>query len=89
MAITLNDNRQLLDEGDSLTGWTNHDTLGTTDPVPIESTGWVGANVGAEIFVGYHTIAATDLSDAVIYAWVFSRLSLGDTLDANGGLMIP
>ena len=88
MAVTLNDNRTIIDEGDSLTGWTNHDTLGTTDPVPIEDSGWVGANVGAEIFVGYHTISSTDLSDAVIYCWVFSRLSLGDTLDTNGGLMV-
>jgi hypothetical protein len=88
MAITLNDNRQLIDEADGLTDWTGHDATDTTDPVPIEASNWVGANVGAEIFVGYHTIAATDLSDAVIYAWVFSRLSLGDTDDANGGLMI-
>ena len=88
MAITLTDLRTLIDEGDSLTGWTGHDTLGTSDPTPIEASGWVGANVGVEIFVGYHTITATDLSDAVIYAWVFSRLSLGNTADANGGLMI-
>lgn len=88
MAVTFTDLRTIIDEGDSLTGWTGVDTLGTTDPVPIESTGWVGANVGNEIFVSYHTITATDLSDAVIYAWVFSRLSLGDTTDTNGGLMI-
>jgi hypothetical protein len=88
MAITLTENRNLLDAADSLTGWTGHDTLITSNPTPIEDTGCVGANVGAEIFVGYHTISSTDLSDAVIYCWVFSRLALGDTLDTNGGLMV-
>ena len=88
MAITLNELRSAFDQADSLTGWTGHDTLITSNPVPIEATGCVGANVGNEIFVGYHTISSTDLSDAVIYCWVFSRLSLGDTLDTNGGLMI-
>jgi hypothetical protein len=89
MAITLTDLRTVIDQADSATDWVNIDVLGTTDPVPIETTGWIGANVGSEIFVGYHTLAApTNLSNAVIYCWVFSRLSLGDTTDTNGGLMV-
>jgi hypothetical protein len=89
MAITLTDLRTVIDQADSVTGWVNINVLGTTDPVPIETTGWIGANVGSEIFVGYHTLAApTNLSNAVIYCWVFSRLSLGDTTDTNGGLMV-
>jgi len=88
MAITLNELRNEIDQADSLTGWTGVDVTGTSNPTPIEATDWLGANVGAEIFVSYHTISATNLSDAIIYCWVFSRLALGDTADTNGGLMI-
>lgn len=88
MAVTITDHRLVPDEADSTTGWTGTDVAGTTDPTPIEASGWVGANVGAEIFDSYHTITVDDYSDAVIYCWVFSRMALGDTADANGGLMI-
>lgn len=88
MAVTITDNRAVRDEADAITGWTGTTTLFTADPAPVEATGELGATVGAALFDAYHTAAAVDLSNHVIYCWVFSRLALGNTLDANGGLMI-
>jgi hypothetical protein len=90
MAVTVTDNRIVRNDADATTGWTGTTTLYTagTDPDPIESTGALTAIVGLSIFDSYHTAAATNLSNSVIYAWVFSRLNLGNTTAANGGLMI-
>jgi hypothetical protein len=88
MAITLTDHRTVRNEADSATGWTGTTTVGTADPAPIEASGWVGAAVGVAIFDAYHTGASIDISNAVVYCWVFSRLSLGNKTDANGGLMV-
>ena len=90
MAVTVTDNRAVRNEADATTGWTGTATLAlyTTDPTPVESTGQIGANVGAVEFDAYHTATAADLSDAVIYQWVFSRVAQGNRDDTNGGLMI-
>jgi len=90
MAVTITDNRTIRSEADATTGWTGTATLSvfTTDPAPIEATGMLGATVGAIQFDAYHSATAANFSNAVIYCWVFSRLALGNTNDANGGLMI-
>lgn len=89
MAVVVTDNRTIRNEADNATGWTGTTTLnGAVDADPIEATNALVAQVGAVIFDSYHTAAATDLSNHVIYAWVFMRLNLGNTADANGGLMI-
>jgi len=88
MAVIVTDNRTIRDEADATTGWTGTTALFTTDPTPVEATGELGATVGAAIFDAYHTAASADISNHVIYCWVFSRLALGNTTDANGGLMI-
>lgn len=88
MTVTLTDHRTVVNQADAITNWTGTTTLFTTDPTPIESTGEVGATVGVAIFDAYVTITSDDFSDAVIYCWVFSRLALGNTTDANGGLMV-
>lgn len=88
MAVTIVDHRTVVNEADSTTGWTGMTASGTTNPDPVEATGWVGANVGNEIFDGYVTISAANYSNAVVYLWAFSRLALGNTADANGGWMV-
>lgn len=87
MAVTLTDHRIIVNEADAITGWTGTTTLFTTDPTPIEAGGELGATVGAAIFDSY-VAYSDDLSNAVIYCWVFSRLALGNTTDVNGGLMV-
>jgi len=88
MAVIVTDNRTVRNEADALTGWTGVGTVLTTDPDPIEATAALGATVGAQIVDAIHTAAATNLSNHVIYCWVFSRLALGNTDAANGGLMV-
>lgn len=90
MTVTLVDNRIVRNEADTATGWTGTTTLNTvgTDPTPIEATNALTAVVGAVVFDSYHTATATDYSNHVVYAWIFSRLNLGNTNDANGGIMI-
>lgn len=88
MAVNVIDLRTVRNEADATTGWTGTTTLFTTDPAPVEATGELGATVGVATFDSYHTAASTDISNHVIYCWVFSRLALGNTDDAGGGLMV-
>jgi hypothetical protein len=88
MAVIVTDNRTVRNEADANTGWTGTTTLLTTDPDPIEATGCLGATVGAAIFDSYHTAAAADLSNRIIYCWVYPRGVVGNRFDANGGLMV-
>ena len=88
MAVTLVDHRTSPDGADSTAGWTGVTTSAGTDPVPVEASGWVGANVGVAILDMYFGLTAADLSDAIVYIWLASRLAVGNTLDANGGYML-
>lgn len=91
MALTVIDNRIVRSEADATTGWTGTTSLFSTDPIPIEDDGELGASVGATggtPFQSYHTAAATNYSNHVIYCWVFSRLALGNANDTLGGLMV-
>lgn len=91
MAVTVTDIRTVRSEADTDSAdWTGTvNTNVAADGPPIEASNSLTANVGATIFDSYHAPGGTvDLSNSVIYAWVFSRLNLGNTNDANGGLMI-
>ena len=89
MAVIVTDNRTVRDEADATGTWVGTEDLDVAvDADPIEATRCLTAGVGATIFDSYHVAAATDLSNSVVYAWVFSRLNLGNTNDANGGLMV-
>jgi hypothetical protein len=88
MAITITDHRTIRNEADSAAGWTGAITAGIADPEPIEASGWQGANIGVSIVDCYHTGTSIDIRNAVVYCWVFSRLSLGNKTDPNGGLMV-
>lgn len=89
MAVTITDQRTIINEADATTSWTgsNTVTLYTAQPTGVESTGCLGMVVSNATQNAYFTIASTDLSAGVlIYLWIFHRAEL-DTR-ANGGLMI-
>jgi hypothetical protein len=84
MAVIVTDNRTVINEADSNTGWTGTTTLLTADPDPVESTGCLGATVGAQTVDSYVTVGARNLNNRILYCWAFSRLVLDTTV--NGGL---
>lgn len=88
MAVTITDQRTIVNECDATTGWTgsNTVTLYTADPAPVEATGCLGMVVSNTTHNAYYTISSTDIQNNLIYAWIFHRAQL-DT-KANGGVMI-
>jgi hypothetical protein len=88
MAVTVTDHRTVVSEADATGGWTGPGTVVTTDPAPVEATASLGATVGATIFDAFFTSAARNLTDAIVYCWVYPRSVTGNTTDANGGLMV-
>ena len=89
MAITIVDNRTILDECDSTTGWTATDgpALFTTAPTPIESTGCLGMQVSNTNEDAYTSITSDDYSNGgSLSVWVSDRASFDTT--ANGGIAI-
>lgn len=89
MAVTVTDNRTIINEADANTGWTSTNTLtpGTAEPTPIESTGRLGIVVSTTTHNSYVTLTSTNMSAGyLIYFWLGHRAEL-DTR-ANGGLML-
>jgi hypothetical protein len=89
MAVTITDNRTIINQADANTGWTSTATLtaGTSDPTPVESTGRLGLIVSTSTHNSYITISSTDMSSGyLIYFWLSHRAALDTT--TNGGLMI-
>jgi hypothetical protein len=88
MAVIIVDNRTLVNEADSTTGWTTSDafTVYTAGPAPKELTGNLGFATSEAEEYAYHTISSTDLSNTLIYVWT---LVLGtEQTQANGGRQI-
>lgn len=90
MAVTLTDQRTIINEADATTSWTGSATvtLFTTEPTGIESTGCLGMVVSNATQNAYFTITSFDFSTnpSLVYLWIFHRAEL-DTR-TNGGLMI-
>jgi len=86
MAVTLVDHRVIWNEGDSQTGWSTTNSLGTADPTPIEATGWIGYVVGNATQDAFFAGTARALGSHIVYAWIFNRTALDTT--QNGGLQI-
>jgi hypothetical protein len=87
MAVTITDNRTIVDEADSITGWTGNSlSLFTTDPDPIETTGSLGIVVSTATQDVYFTSAARNLTNKLVYVWVFPRGAMDTT--ANGGISV-
>ena len=90
MAVTLADQRTIVNEADATTGWTGSNTVSaaTSEPTPIESTGQLGMVVSNATHNAYFTITSFDFTTnpSLIYLWIFHRAELDTT--ALGGIMI-
>ncbi|MCK5432427.1 MAG: hypothetical protein KAJ03_06765, partial [Gammaproteobacteria bacterium] len=92
MALTITDNRTLVDHADATTDWSSPVAaeslnLFTADPDPVEATGCIGMAVSEETSDISHALAASaDLSDSLVYVWVLANGTM-DTL-VNGGVAI-
>jgi len=89
VAITITDNRVLVDEADSTTGWSSPTageslTLFSTAPSPVEATDSIGMAVSIETSDLVHTITAADLQDELVYVWILANGTM-DTV-VNGGM---
>jgi len=90
MAVTILDNRTVVDEADAITGWTSSTgtpTVFTTAPDPVESTACLGIQVSTATEDIYHTLpAGADLTDTLVYVWMLPGGVLDTTV--NGGIQI-
>jgi hypothetical protein len=83
VAVTITDHRTVWNEADANTGWTGATTVFTTDPDPVEATGCLGIVVAIATSDAYHTGAATNLSNKLVWVWVYPR-GANDTAAAGG-----
>lgn len=88
MALTITDNRTLVDHADATSTWvaTTGPNLFTSDPDPVEATGCLGMDVGTTTDDLYFPITSADLSDVLVYVWVLANGTM-DIKD-NGGIAI-
>jgi hypothetical protein len=90
MAVTVTDNRTIVNEGDSTSGWTSSSgktQLYTSDPPPVEATGSIGHTVSTTTENMYYTMGSSvDLSDSLVFVWTLAN-GIMDTL-VNGGITL-
>jgi len=89
MAVTVVDTRQIIDEADSTTGWSSPvagESLSVISsvPSPIETGASLGMVVSTQTSDIIFTISATNLSDTLIYVWVYTAADVDSTV--NGGI---
>jgi hypothetical protein len=92
MAVTITDNRTIIDEGDANTAWTTTTTLtaNTTSPTPVESTARLDMTVSSAIQNAYVTISSTDMSGDgyLLYFWISHRAEFDTTANVGAGIQI-
>lgn len=89
MAVIITDNRTVVDEADTTTGWTSSNGLAvfTAAPDPVESAGSLGQQVSNATEEASHTLAASDnLTDTLVYCWLLPGGVLDTTV--NGGVQV-
>jgi hypothetical protein len=89
MAVTITDNRTVVDEADATTDWTASAGVAvfTAAPDPVEATGSLGTQVSLATENSYHTLAASDdISNACVYAWLLPGGVLETTV--AGGIQV-
>tara|TARA_R110000796_G_scaffold219934_1_gene335989 strand:+ start:4780 stop:6645 length:1866 start_codon:yes stop_codon:yes gene_type:complete len=90
MAITFTDNRGILDESDSVTGWvaTDGPTLfNTVAPTPIEAGACLGMQASNATEDAYTSITSDDYSaGGSLFIWMTDRAAFDTTV--NGGIGI-
>lgn len=91
MAITIVDNRIILDECDSVTGWTATDgpTLFTSAPDPMEDSGCLGMQVSNGIEDAYTSITSDDYSGGgSLSIWIQDRAEFATTVTGGIGIQV-
>ena len=86
MATTVVNQGSIIDECDSLTGWTGADGVATSAPTPIESTNRIELQVSSATKDAYFTISSTSYAAQILMLWFTHRAAV-DTL-ANGGVCV-
>ena len=85
------DNRNVLDECDGTGGWTATDgpTLFTSDPAPVEASGYLGMQVSSADEDAYTTITSDDFSQGgSLSVWMQERASLNTTANVGFGIVL-
>ena len=75
MAVTYTDRRTILNEGDAITGWTG--AAGTTTTDFVESPAAVQQALNIATGNMFFTTTAIDLSDTLVYVWLFNNALQG------------
>jgi hypothetical protein len=89
MAISIRDNRIVLSEADSVTGWTSTDgpTVFTSGPTPIEAGGCLGLQASLATQNAYIAITSDNYSaGGSLFVWMTDRAAFDTTV--NGGIGI-
>jgi len=90
MAVTVTDNRTIVNQADSTSGWTSSTgktQLYTSAPDPVEATGSIGHTVNTateNIYYGLGT--SVNLSDSLVFVWTLAN-GIMDTY-TNGGVTL-
>lgn len=91
MAISIRDNRIVLNEADTVTGWVSTDgpTVFTTGPTPIEAGGCLGLQASAAIQNAYVTITSDNYSNGgSIFLWMTNRAAFDTTVNGGFGIQV-
>lgn len=89
MAISIRDNRIVLNEADSTTGWVSTDgpTVFTSGPTPIEAGGCLGLQASLATQNAYVPITSDNYSNGgSLFIWMTDRAAFDTTV--NGGIGI-
>ena len=91
MAISITDNRIVLNEADATTGWVSTDgpTVFTTGPTPIEAGGCLGLQASASIEDAYVAITSDDYSGGgSLFVWMTNRAAFDTTVNGGFGIQV-
>ena len=91
MAITIRDNRIVLNEADAITGWVSTDgpTVFTTGPTPIEAGGCLGLQASNAIENAYVPITSDNYSNGgSLFVWVTNRAAFDTTANTGVGIQV-
>ena len=91
MAISIRDNRIVLNEADATTGWVSTDgpTVFTIGPTPIEAGGCLGLQASNSIENAYITITSDDYSNGgSLFVWMTNRAAFDTTVNGGFGIVV-
>jgi hypothetical protein len=88
MAVIITDNRTVVSQADTVTGWTASAGVAvfTAAPDPVEATASLGTQVSAATQNSYFTRASSNVTNTCVYAWLLPGGVLETTV--NGGIQV-